>query len=105
MKYFNAYSIIKLEQKEGFMDVKNTIKLRNMVIGKDKLTLLAGPCAIENKDILFETAEKLKEITSRLGINYIFKSSFDKANRSSLNSYRGLGVEKGQGCKSGKVLR
>lgn len=77
------------------MEVKNTIKLRDMVIGKDKLTLLAGPCAIESKDILFKTAEKLKEITSRLGINYIFKSSFDKANRSSLSSYRGLGVEKG----------
>ena len=77
------------------MEVKNTIKLNNMEIGKNKLTVLAGPCAIESKDILFKTAEELKEITSKLGINYVFKSSFDKANRSSITSYRGLGIEKG----------
>ena len=77
------------------MEVKNTIKLNDMIIGKDKLTLLAGPCAIESKEVLFKTAEKLKDITSKLNINYIFKSSFDKANRSSLDSYRGLGIEKG----------
>lgn len=77
------------------MDIKNTIKLNDMIIGKDCLTLLAGPCAIESRDILFKTAEGLKDITNRLNINYIFKSSFDKANRSSLKSYRGLGVEKG----------
>ncbi len=76
------------------MDIKK-IKLRNFEIGGDKLTILAGPCAIENQDILNETAEKLKEITSRLGINYVFKSSFDKANRSSISSYRGPGIEKG----------
>ena len=71
------------------------LKLRDFEIGGDKLTVMAGPCAIENQDILYKTAEKLKEITSRLGINYIFKSSFDKANRSSLTSYRGPGMEKG----------
>ena len=49
------------------------IKLRNFEIGADKLTILAGPCAIENQDILNRTAEKLKEITEKLGINYIFK--------------------------------
>lgn len=77
------------------MEVKNKIKLNEMVIGDKKLTLLAGPCAIESKEILFKTAEGLKRITEKLGINYVFKSSFDKANRSSLNSYRGLGFEKG----------
>lgn len=77
------------------MEVKNKINLGNYTIGADKLTVLAGPCAIENKDVLFKTAEKLKEITQKLGINYVFKSSFDKANRSSINSYRGLGIEKG----------
>ena len=77
------------------MEVENKIKLNDMVIGQDKLTILAGPCAIESKDILYKTAEGLKEITSKLGINYIFKSSFDKANRSSIDSYRGLGIEKG----------
>ena len=71
------------------------LKLNNFEIGANKLTILAGPCAIESLDILRETAEGLKEICSELDINYVFKSSFDKANRSSINSYRGLGIEKG----------
>ena len=73
----------------------NSIKLRNFLIGEGNLTVLAGPCAIESKDILFKTAEYLKKLTSELGINYVFKASYDKANRSSLDSYRGLGIEKG----------
>lgn len=77
------------------MKIKNVIKLDNFNIGEDKLTLLAGPCAIESKNILFKTAEKLKEVTTKLNVNYVFKSSFDKANRSSISSYRGLGIEKG----------
>ena len=76
------------------MDMKR-IKLRNFEIGGDKLTIMAGPCAIESQEILNRTAEKLKEITEKLGINYIFKSSFDKANRSSITSFRGPGLEKG----------
>ncbi len=64
------------------IDVQN-LNLRDFEIGGDKLTILAGPCVIENQDVLNTTAEKLKEITQKLGINYIFKSSFDKANRSS----------------------
>lgn len=71
------------------------IKLKDFEIGADKLTIMAGPCAIESKDILFKTAEHLKKLTASLGINFIFKSSYDKANRSSINSYRGLGIEKG----------
>lgn len=71
------------------------IKLRDFEIGGDKLTILAGPCAAESQEILDETAEKLKEITTKLGINFVFKSSFDKANRSSIYSYRGPGLEKG----------
>ena len=71
------------------------IKLGNFEIGGDKLTILAGPCAIESMEILDETAKGLKEITSRLGINFVFKSSFDKANRTSITSYRGPGLEKG----------
>lgn len=73
----------------------NIVKLNDFEIGKDKLTILAGPCAIESKDILFKTAEYLKNLTEELGINYVFKASYDKANRSSLTSYRGLGIEKG----------
>ncbi|MCD7739745.1 MAG: 3-deoxy-8-phosphooctulonate synthase [Candidatus Gastranaerophilales bacterium] len=73
----------------------NTVKLRNFEIGGKKLTVFAGPCAIESKDILFKTAQFLKKLTSELDINFVFKSSFDKANRSSIHSYRGLGIETG----------
>ena len=72
-----------------------TIKLKNFEIGGDKLTILAGPCAIESLDIMRETAERLKKTCEKLNINYVFKCSYDKANRSSINSYRGLGMEKG----------
>ena len=73
----------------------NTIKLNDFEIGGDKLTILAGPCAMESAEITMETAQKLKAITNKLNINFVFKCSYDKANRSSINSYRGLGVEKG----------
>ena len=71
------------------------IKLRDFEIGGEKLTILAGPCAMESKEILFSAAEALKKITSEIGVNFVFKCSYDKANRSSLTSYRGLGMEKG----------
>jgi len=57
--------------------------------------LIAGPCVIENESMTLSVAEKLKETTSSLGINFIFKSSFDKANRSSNNTFRGHGIEEG----------
>ena len=76
------------------MEIKR-IKLGNFEIGGDKLTIMAGPCSIESAEVLDITAKKLKEITQKLGINYIFKSSFDKANRSSITSFRGPGLEKG----------
>ena len=60
-----------------------------------KLTLIAGPCVIESKDLTLEIAHFLKEISDKLGFNLIFKSSFDKANRSSGSSYRGPGFESG----------
>ncbi len=59
------------------------------------LFLIAGPCVIESEGLILETAGMLKEITQKLGISFIFKSSFDKANRSSLNSFRGLGIQEG----------
>ncbi len=71
------------------------INLNNFLIGDKKLTILAGPCAIESQEILDETAETLQSICKKLDINYVFKSSFDKANRSSINSFRGPGLEKG----------
>ena len=62
---------------------------------EDKFTLIAGPCAIETKDMSLSVAFKLKEICNKYGINYIFKSSFDKANRTSIYSPRGVGIEEG----------
>jgi 2-dehydro-3-deoxyphosphooctonate aldolase (KDO 8-P synthase) len=58
-------------------------------------TLIAGPCVIESRDLALEVAAQVKAITDRLGIRYIFKASFDKANRSSGGSFRGPGVEAG----------
>lgn len=72
-----------------------TIRLNNFEIGGNKLTILAGPCAMESKEISLTTAKKLKEICEKLDINFVFKTSFDKANRSSLTSYRGLGMDEG----------
>jgi 2-dehydro-3-deoxyphosphooctonate aldolase (KDO 8-P synthase) len=65
-------------------------------IGLDKpFFLIAGPCVIESMELQMETAGKLKEITTELGIPFIFKSSFDKANRTSISGFRGPGVEEG----------
>ena len=59
------------------------------------LFLIAGPCVVESRELQLDVAGKLQEITSRLGVPFIFKSSYDKANRSSSKSFRGLGIEKG----------
>ena len=65
-------------------------------IGLDKpFFLIAGPCVVESEQLQMDTAGTLKEITSSLGIPFIFKSSFDKANRTSESAYRGLGMDKG----------
>lgn len=58
-------------------------------------TLYAGPCVIESEEQVLEIADRIKEITKKLGINYVFKASFDKANRTSINSFRGPGLEEG----------
>lgn len=60
-------------------------------LGGDSFVLIAGPCVVESRDRVFSIAEKLKEITSRLGIPFVFKSSFDKANRTSHESFRTIG--------------
>src|SRR5579885_347515 len=65
-------------------------------VGLDRpFFLIAGPCVVESQQLQLDTAGTLKEITSRLGIHFIFKSSFDKANRTSEKSFRGLGMEEG----------
>jgi 2-dehydro-3-deoxyphosphooctonate aldolase (KDO 8-P synthase) len=72
------------------------LKLCHFDIGLTQpLFLIAGPCVIESEQLQMDTAGTLKEITSALGIPFIFKSSFDKANRTSETAFRGLGMDKG----------
>ncbi len=72
------------------------MKLCGFEVGLDHpLFLIAGPCVIESEALALETAEQLREMTARLGIPFIYKSSFDKANRSSEQGYRGPGMEEG----------
>lgn len=72
------------------------MKLCNFEVGGQRpLFLIAGPCVIESEALAIETAGKLKEITQQLKIPFIYKSSFDKANRSSAKSFRGPGLEEG----------
>lgn len=72
----------------------NEVKLKDFTIANNQpFTLLAGPCQLENEKHSFMMAEKLKNICDKLGINFIFKSSFDKANRSSATSKRGVGLD------------
>lgn len=63
--------------------------------GNKQLVLIAGPCAIEDENLTLRIAEGLKDITTRLGCELIFKASYDKANRTSVTSFRGLGIERG----------
>jgi 2-dehydro-3-deoxyphosphooctonate aldolase (KDO 8-P synthase) len=72
------------------------MQLCGFEVGLDQpFFLISGPCSIEGDGLALETAQKLKEITARLGIPFIYKSSFDKANRSSHTSRRGIGLEEG----------
>ena len=72
------------------------MKLCGFEVGLHRpLFIIAGPCVIESEQLALDTAGQLKEITTRLGIPFIYKSSFDKANRSSSKSFRGLGIDEG----------
>ena len=72
------------------------MRLCGFDVGLDEpLFLIAGPCVVESSQLQVDTAGKLKEICKRVGIHFIFKSSYDKANRSSGKSFRGLGMDKG----------
>lgn len=74
----------------------NQVKVGNFTIGgAAPLALLAGPCVLESLERSLLIGRTVKEICGRLGINYVFKASFDKANRSSFHSFRGPGLEKG----------
>ena len=72
------------------------MKLASFEVGPDRpFFLIAGPCVIESEGLVLDVAGRLKEMTSALGIPFIFKASFDKANRSSRNSFRGPGLDAG----------
>src|SRR6185437_14341401 len=72
------------------------MNLLGRTVGLDQpFFLIAGPCVIESEELQLRTAERLKRIAEKLGVFFIFKSSFDKANRSSDKSYRGPGMDEG----------
>ncbi|ASV68225.1 3-deoxy-8-phosphooctulonate synthase [Cytobacillus kochii] len=71
--------------------LNDSIKFGN----NNPFVLLAGPCMLENEDLVLRTAEKLKEVTTKLNVPFVFKGSFDKANRSSIYSHRGPGLDAG----------
>jgi len=72
------------------------MQLLDFHVGPDQpFFLIAGPCAIESEQLAIDTAGYLRDLAARLGIPFIYKSSFDKANRSSVESFRGLGIEEG----------
>ena len=85
-----AKKIKKMIDKTQYSFEVNDIKFSNQT----KIVLIAGPCALESKDHAFQIAEQVKEICMSLNIKFIFKSSFDKANRSSIDSQRGIGLER-----------
>ncbi len=77
------------------MTTQHQISLQNFKIGNDlPFVLIAGPCALESRDHAFDMSGKLKELTQKLGLPLIYKTSFDKANRTSLKGGRGMGIEK-----------
>ncbi|MEA2824662.1 MAG: 2-dehydro-3-deoxyphosphooctonate aldolase synthase [Alphaproteobacteria bacterium] len=70
------------------------VRVGSVEIGNKKpLSIIAGPCALESRDHALEMASALKEITAKAGVGFVYKTSFDKANRTSANSVRGLGIE------------
>jgi 2-dehydro-3-deoxyphosphooctonate aldolase (KDO 8-P synthase) len=71
------------------------VSIGSITVGRKPFVFIGGPCVIEGLDITLETARRLQTITTDLNIPFIFKSSYDKANRTSVNSFRGLGIEKG----------
>ncbi|MGG0479327.1 3-deoxy-8-phosphooctulonate synthase [Priestia megaterium] len=77
--------------------MSNIVKLNEEIKfgGNNPFVLIAGPCMIESEELVFQTASAIQEITSKLNIPFVFKASFDKANRSSIYSDRGPGIEKG----------
>ena len=74
---------------------KNKVVCRDTIFGDQELPFIGGPCVIESRDHILKMAEEILKITEKLEIPFIFKSSFDKANRTSINSFRGNGLDEG----------
>lgn len=74
--------------------MKKTSIFKLLGIQKNNLLLIAGPCVVESRDIVFRTCEKLKTISTKLKIPFVFKSSYQKANRTSIQSFRTIGIDK-----------
>jgi 2-dehydro-3-deoxyphosphooctonate aldolase (KDO 8-P synthase) len=72
-----------------------SVKVGDLTLDDNRFFLIAGPCAIESLAIIYEVAEQVREIAALFDIPYIFKASYDKANRTSINSYRGPGINEG----------
>ncbi len=73
----------------------NSFRVGNVTLGGGELTLIAGPCVVETEEHAFMMAREISLIAKRVGLDFVYKSSFDKANRSSLKSFRGKGIEFG----------
>lgn len=72
----------------------NSIRLHsNITWNRDKKLLIAGPCVVESRELCLQVAEELKNLSEELGYTYVFKASYDKANRTSINSFRSIGFE------------
>lgn len=71
------------------------VTIHNVSVGDDLPLIIAGPCVIESEETTLSTARRLKDVCNRIGLPLVFKSSYDKANRTSLSAYRGPGIDKG----------
>jgi len=82
--------------QHGVQPSRDAIELCGFKAGLSQpLFLIAGPCVVESRNMALDTAGELKEICARVGLNFIYKSSYDKANRTSIKSFRGMGMDKG----------
>ena len=73
----------------------NKVKCNNITFGSDELPFISGPCVIESRDHVLKMAEGILSVTDKLNIPFVFKTSFDKANRTSIKSFRGHGLDEG----------
>ncbi|MFN4180248.1 MAG: 3-deoxy-8-phosphooctulonate synthase, partial [Armatimonadota bacterium] len=80
---------------EQWQSLSHTVQVGSHTIDGSKLLVIAGPCVIESESLCLEVAQALKEITTQLNLPFVFKASYDKANRTSIDSFRGPGLEQG----------